>query len=54
MNCPSCNNQIHWENDFNYEDYGRDGEGAVLVYSCHNEQCDIDLIEMYTKIDDAF
>lgn len=44
-----CNHPIGWENDFNSEAYGRKEGGAVLVYSCHNELCDIDLIEMYTK-----
>lgn len=49
MNCPNCESPLHWESDFNYEDYGRDGEGAVGVYSCHNEDCDVDMVNIYME-----
>lgn len=49
MDCPMCKCQLGWESDFNYSDYGRDGEGAVLVYSCHNESCDVDMINIYVE-----
>lgn len=49
MNCPMCTSQLGWESDFNSEDYGYEEGGAVLVYSCHNEECDVDLINIYVK-----
>lgn len=49
MKCPMCSSDLHWENDFTYEDYGADGDGVVLVYSCHNESCDADLIQTYVN-----
>ena len=30
--CPRCNYGLIWNNDFDYEDYGLDGEGIVSCF----------------------
>jgi len=34
MNCWHCNTELIWNNDFNFEDYGLDGDGIVTNLSC--------------------
>tara|TARA_Y100001963_G_scaffold9242_1_gene11877 strand:- start:344 stop:520 length:177 start_codon:yes stop_codon:yes gene_type:complete len=34
MNCWHCKNQLTWGGDFDYEDYGLDGNGIVSNLSC--------------------
>lgn len=34
MNCVNCGSQMSWQNDFDFEDYGKDGKGIVTVYYC--------------------
>lgn len=34
MRCWFCGNKLIWDNDFSYEDYGRDEEGIVTVLHC--------------------
>ena len=33
MNCWHCNEELIWGADFDYEDYGMDGEGIVSNFS---------------------
>ena len=33
-NCIICGEQLIWQNDFDWEDYGREGEGIVSVWIC--------------------
>jgi len=49
MNCPKCSSQLHWYNDFNYEDYGREGDGIVGNYSCPNAECDVQDVMIYIE-----
>lgn len=45
--CFHCGqNTVHWEADFDFEDYGLEGEGIVHV--CHCCNCGAD-IEYYVK-----
>lgn len=34
MKCWFCGGTLIWNNDYNYEDYGLDGEGIVSVLVC--------------------
>ena len=34
MKCWHCNEEVIWGGDFDYEDYGMDGEGIVSNLSC--------------------
>lgn len=49
MNCPKCSSQLHWYSDFNYEDYGREGDGIVSNYSCPNAECDVQDVMIYIE-----
>ena len=31
-----CTNSVIWDSDFNYEDFGYEGDGIVHVYHCTN------------------
>ena len=52
MVCSKCQNNLIWGGDDSYEDYGMEGDGIVSNYSCHNDDCDVDTIIIYTKFDD--
>ena len=47
--CSLCKKELIWNNDFDYEDYGREGGGIVGVYSCVNNKCSVEDIIIYTK-----
>ena len=47
MKCWHCNNKLIWGGDFDYEDYGLDGEGIVSNLSCSN--CD-SYVEVYMPL----
>ena len=49
MKCWHCGHDMIWGNDFDYEDYGLDGEGIVRNFSCSN--CDA-YAEVYLPIED--
>lgn len=48
MKCPKCNEDLVWDNDFSYEDYGCEGEGIVSVYHC--QKCTIEMVEIYESL----
>ena len=49
MNCWYCKNEeLVWQNDFSYEDYGLDGDGIVSVLHCEN--CNA-LVNVYLSLD---
>ena len=49
MNCWHCGGEVIWGGDFDYEDYGMDGEGIVSNLSCSKckafYECYLDLEE---------
>lgn len=46
--CFHCGQKsVFWENDFDFEDYGLEGEG--IVHICHCSNCNAD-IEYYVPI----
>ena len=52
MNCPKCNKELLWGGDHTYEDYEEEGEGIVSNNTCNNEDCDVEEVIIYTKIDE--
>lgn len=34
MKCWFCGHELIWQSDFDFEDYGYEGEGIVAVLSC--------------------
>ena len=51
MNCPHCNTEIIWGGDHSYEAFAIDDEdGIVSNYTCPNEDCQVELIEIYNAI----
>lgn len=51
MNC-ECGRKLIWNNDFDYEDVGLGGNGIVTIYSCPNDECEVDIVEVYKSFDD--
>ena len=49
MKCWHCNSEVIWGGDFDFEDYGMDGEGIVSNLTCSNckayYECYLDLEE---------
>ena len=39
MTCWYCNGKMIWQSDFNFEDYGREGEGIVTILTC--SECEV-------------
>ena len=33
-NCIMCGAELHWQSDFDFEDYGIEGEGVVSIWEC--------------------
>tara|TARA_R100000655_G_scaffold1853_1_gene6973 strand:- start:2561 stop:2734 length:174 start_codon:yes stop_codon:yes gene_type:complete len=52
MICPFCKSKAVHSGDHDYEDYGIDDEGIVSNGICINEECEVDLILVYRKIED--
>ena len=50
MKCWHCNNELIWVGDFDYSNYGIDGEGIVSNLSCMNKDCGA-YVEVYLKTD---
>jgi len=50
MKCPQCNDVIIWEEEFEYDQYGIEGDGIIGVYYCENEECTIDDIYLFTPL----
>ena len=42
MNCPFCNSEMIWGNNFSYDDIYEEGKGIVSQYSCSNCNCTAD------------
>lgn len=34
MICVNCRSNMIWQNDFDFSDYGAEGQGIVSVYHC--------------------
>lgn len=46
-NCWFCGHEMIWNSDFDFEDYGIEGEGFVTTLSCPNCKA---TAEFYSKI----
>lgn len=50
MKCWYCNNELIWNCDFSYEDYGKDEkDGIVTVLTCSNDDCNA-YVEIYLDL----
>ena len=49
VNCWHCNSELTWGGDFDFDDYGLDGNGIVSNLSCPN--CPV-YVEVYYDIDE--
>ena len=49
MNCWFCNSDMIWGSDFNFEDYGLEGDGVVATLTC--SECEA-YAEYYSKPDE--
>ncbi len=49
MKCSACLENLLWGGDHDYEDYGHEGDGIVGNYSCQNEDCNVDMVIIYTN-----
>ena len=48
--CPSCLSEMIWGGDHDYDDdYDEEGYGVVSNLTCHNKECDVDTVFIYTK-----
>jgi len=47
-NCWYCGNEMIWNCDFDFDDYGIEGKGIVTTLSC--PQCEA-TAEFYTKVE---
>ena len=43
MNCWHCKAELIWNSDFNFEDYGLEGEGIVTHLSCPECPVNVDV-----------
>jgi hypothetical protein len=53
MKCYLCKQDLSWNNDESYDDYEMEGEGIVTILSCLNEECDVDIVEVYQTFKDV-
>ena len=49
MICSKCNEELLWGGEHDYQDYDLEGDGIVSNYSCTNEECDVDMVLIYTE-----
>jgi len=45
--CWHCHSEMIWGSDFDFEDYGIEGDGIVSTFSCSNPECEVG-IEVYS------
>lgn len=43
MKCWHCREELIWQGDFNFEDYGFDGEGVVTALSCSSCEAEVEV-----------
>lgn len=39
MKCWHCDEEVMWNTDFSFEEYGYDGDGLVSILTCSNPIC---------------
>tara|TARA_R100000742_G_C4164454_1_gene4888 strand:+ start:272 stop:454 length:183 start_codon:yes stop_codon:yes gene_type:complete len=52
MNCWHCKSELIWDGDHSYEDHCIDGDGIVSNLSCSDDECGVETILVYYKIDE--
>ena len=51
MKCWHCKGELIWNADFDYKDYGLDGDGVISALSCTNQNCG-SYVEVYLKCEE--
>ena len=51
MKCPQCSQTMIWQQEYDYGDYGIEGEGIIGTYICVNKECAVDDVYIFTPID---
>jgi len=48
--CLKCQSEMIWGGDHDYDDHDEEGYGVVSNLWCHNDECDVESVLMYTKL----
>ena len=51
MECFKCNGRVVWQNDFDTEDLGIEGEGMVSYYFCSECNTMYEAIQMFEAVE---
>ena len=49
VKCLSCGEELDWESDTLYENYGLEGKGLVITFSCPKDKCSIEHIIVHQR-----
>ena len=49
MKCPKCEKELLWGGEDDYECYGVEGDGIVSNSTCSNDECDVEMVIIYTN-----
>ncbi len=50
MICPMCEIDLLWGGEHMYDEIGIEGEGIVGNYTCVNKKCEVEHVEIFTKL----
>jgi hypothetical protein len=52
MKCPMCEKEMIWQTELDYTDFNidSDDDGIVGIYTCHNEQCNVQDVHIFTPL----
>ena len=49
LTCPKCEKELLWGGEDDYECYGVEGDGIVSNSTCSNDECDVEMVIIYTN-----
>ena len=52
MDCNLCGQELCWGSDADYADCGLEGEGIVSFFTCLNDECPVEAVEVYARYED--
>ena len=52
MMCPNCNKELLNNGSDSYEECNIEEEGIVTSFTCTNTECEVEEINVYTKINE--
>ena len=50
IKCNFCEEELIWGGDHDYPEEDDDDDGIVSNYSCPNQDCNVEMIVIYTQI----